>query len=146
MITIATFDNTEQADLVKGRLELAGIHAFVADATVVTLNWMYSNAVGGVKVQVDDDDLHQATALLHEWNSCSEGYDSMSDYRCPGCDSTKVEFRKVSKRFFILSLLVLGIPLAFYLPRFHCLNCGKTWKLKPGTTIHEQADPIAAGR
>jgi len=133
MITVASFDNIEQAELLKGQLEHAGIQAFLADAAVVTLNWMYSNAVGGVKVQIHEDDLERAKALLQELDGSADGTVPLSEHECPDCGSTKVEFRKISKSFFMLSLLVLGIPLAFYRPRCHCLACGKTWKKNSGT-------------
>jgi len=146
MITVASFDNTEQAELLKAQLENAGIQAFVADAAVVSLNWLYSNAVGGVKVQVHEDDLDRAKVLLEEWQQQPEDSAALSEYKCPKCGSTKVELRKISMSFFMLSLLVLGIPLAFYRPRCHCLACGKTWKMNSSTTSPMQADHHSSGR
>ena len=128
MITIASFDNTEQAELLKGQLEQEGIPAFVADGAIVTLNWMYSNAVGGVKVQVAEKDLDRARTLLKGIGISANEKQPLSPYRCPFCGSTKVEFRRLSKAFFMLSLLLLGIPLALYHPRCNCLDCGKKWK------------------
>ncbi len=37
MVTLASFDNTEQAELLKSQLEHAGIQAFIANAALVTL-------------------------------------------------------------------------------------------------------------
>lgn len=128
MITIASFDNTEQAELLKGRLDLAGIPAFVADKGVVGNAWVYSNAVGGVRVQVEEKDLPRVRSFLEASGECTSEMAALSAYRCPFCGSTKVEFRRLSKTFFWLSLLVLAVPLALYRPRCHCLDCGKTWK------------------
>ncbi|MCF7853879.1 MAG: DUF2007 domain-containing protein [Candidatus Pacebacteria bacterium] len=128
MITIASFDNTEEAELLRIRLEQEGITAHIADAAVVTLNWMYSNAVGGVKVQVAEQDLAKAKNVLDKLEIGIADQYPLSKYKCPYCGSTKVECSRISKRFFMLSLLVLGIPLAFYHPQCHCLDCCKTWK------------------
>ena len=141
MITIASFDNTEQAELLKDQLEQEGVRAFVADGAIVTLNWLYSNAVGGVKVQVNEADVERARGLLEELGAAACAPAALSPYRCPCCGSTKVEFRRVSKTFFMLSLLVLGIPLAFYRPRCHCLACGQNWKREP--TPASPAPPAA---
>lgn len=127
MITVASFDNTEQAELLRIRLEEGGIQACVTDAAIVSLNWMYSNAVGGVKVQIADRDAEKAKRLLEDIRRNTPPPEPLSTFTCPHCGSTKVEYRRISKRFFMLSLLLLGVPLALYHPRHHCLDCCKTW-------------------
>jgi len=128
MITVAFFDKTVEAELLRGRLELAGIRAFVADKGIVGNNWMYTNAVGGVRVQVDEKDLDRARAAVEEYGIEAGQTTPLSACCCPSCGSTKVRLRRVSKVFFWLSLLLLGVPLALYRPRCNCLDCGKTWK------------------
>jgi hypothetical protein len=64
LVTIATFDNTVQANLVRNQLAAAGIRATLVDEHTVGLNWMWSNAIGGVKLIVREEDYEDAARLL----------------------------------------------------------------------------------
>lgn len=55
LVTIATFDQPTPAHLAKNALDEAGIQATVADASLVSMDWLLSNAIGGIKVQVWDE-------------------------------------------------------------------------------------------
>lgn len=66
MRTLATFGHPDQAHLLRMRLEGCGIAAFVRDEHMVALDWLASLAVGGVKVDVADEDYEAARALLAE--------------------------------------------------------------------------------
>lgn len=48
------------------RLEGSGIAAHVRDENMVTLDWLASLAVGGVKVDVADEDYEAALEVLAE--------------------------------------------------------------------------------
>ena len=63
-VTIATFDQAAQARLAENVLKEAGIPVSVSDETVVAMEWLLSNAVGGVKVQVWEEDEDRAVATL----------------------------------------------------------------------------------
>lgn len=64
MTTIATFNKPEDAHLLRMRLEAGGIPAFIQDENIVQINWLVANAVGGVRVQVADEDVAAARELL----------------------------------------------------------------------------------
>lgn len=66
MKTIATFTRADEAQLLKLRLEAVGIPAFLKDETLIQLNVFYSNVLGGVKVQVADEDYESALRFLEE--------------------------------------------------------------------------------
>ncbi len=75
METIATFLKPEDAHLLRMRLEAVGIPAFVQDENLIQIDWLLSNAVGGVRVQVSDEDVTEALALLsadHGVNSADQ--------------------------------------------------------------------------
>jgi hypothetical protein len=40
------------------------ITAYIRDENLITLDWLYSNAVGGVKVDVSDEDYEPALQIL----------------------------------------------------------------------------------
>ncbi|MBC8127099.1 MAG: DUF2007 domain-containing protein [Gloeobacteraceae cyanobacterium ES-bin-144] len=60
MITIASFTQVEDAHLLRAYLESRGIEAFVYDEYIAQLFWCYSNAIGGVRVVVAEEDEDQA--------------------------------------------------------------------------------------
>jgi hypothetical protein len=64
LVTIATFDNTVQANLVRNQLAAAGIRATLVDEHTVGMNWMLSNAIGGVKLIVREEDYDDAAKIL----------------------------------------------------------------------------------
>jgi hypothetical protein len=66
LVTIATFDVPEQAQMAKSALEAGGIPAAVSDEMTVSLFWHYSNALGGIKLQVREEDAERASAVLDE--------------------------------------------------------------------------------
>jgi hypothetical protein len=66
MRTIAAFNHADQAHFLRSRLEGSGIVAHVRDDHMVSLDWLAALAVGGVKVDVADEDYDAALALLAE--------------------------------------------------------------------------------
>lgn len=64
LVTVATFENSVQAELAKSQLESAGIKAVVIDGNLIDTAWQYTTAVGGVKVQVLESDREKAESLL----------------------------------------------------------------------------------
>ena len=75
-ITVLTFSYPSEAAIIRGRLEAEGIECFVQDELTVQVNPFYSNAVGGVKLQVRESDLEQAVEILKE-----AGYIKEEDFK-----------------------------------------------------------------
>jgi hypothetical protein len=66
LVPIRTFWNLLEAQLAKGLLESAGIEAFLFDDNMVRLDWFNANALGGVKLRVDADQVDEANRVLEE--------------------------------------------------------------------------------
>jgi hypothetical protein len=64
MKMLASFSKAEDAHLLRARLEGSGIAAYVRDEHMVTADWLYSNAIGGVKVDVADEDFDTALVFI----------------------------------------------------------------------------------
>lgn len=64
MKTIASFSQPMEAHLLRARLEASGITAYLRDEHTITLDWLYSNLIGGVKVDVGDEDYERAIELM----------------------------------------------------------------------------------
>ncbi len=67
MITIASFTQSEDAHLFRMFLESRGIAATLFDEHFAQLAWHYSNAIGGVRVAVAEDDAEAAADLHGEY-------------------------------------------------------------------------------
>lgn len=67
MTTVATFTVPEDAHLFRTFLESRGIEGFVLDENVIQLFWHYSNAIGGVRLVVHDDDREAAETVCQEY-------------------------------------------------------------------------------
>ncbi len=65
-MTVLTFTYPHELAIVRGRLESEGIECFVADELTAQVNPFYSNAIGGVKLQVRESDIERATEILKE--------------------------------------------------------------------------------
>lgn len=125
MKTIATFSKPEDAHLLRMRLEAGGIAAYVLDENLIQADWFYSNAIGGVRLQVADHDVEAAREIMGEEGEPLEG---VAYAECPACHSTEVEIDELPRRLSFLSLLVFLFPLPVGRSRYRCKACGKRWK------------------
>ncbi|MDB5311996.1 MAG: hypothetical protein JWO38_6198 [Gemmataceae bacterium] len=64
LVTIATFDQPAKARLAENALRAAGVQVTVSDESLVAMDWLLSSAVGGVKVQVWEEDADRAVNVL----------------------------------------------------------------------------------
>jgi len=64
VVTLTRFSTAWEAEILRARLQEEGIFAAVADAHTITMNWLYSNAMGGVRVQVPQGQLAAAREVL----------------------------------------------------------------------------------
>ncbi len=64
LVTIKTFDNSPEAHLAKNRLEDAGLEVRLVGEDTVGMNWVLSNAFGGIQLLVSPNDVEQAQQLL----------------------------------------------------------------------------------
>jgi len=66
MVTIAKYRDLPEALLAQGNLNSSGIETVLLDENLVRLDWLWSNAVGGIKLQVKSEDAAEATEILNE--------------------------------------------------------------------------------
>jgi hypothetical protein len=126
--TVATFREAYQAYLAKGKLEAEGISSIVVDEYVVGINWMYSQAVGGVKVQVAEADYERAAQILKE--DYTKDIDALDQEgpkdSCPKCASLSISLRPYAWWWLIPSLF-FEAPIFFRRKKWRCNNCGAIW-------------------
>ncbi len=132
LVTIAAFRDVLLAHVALSKLESEGILCFLADEHIVNAQWLYSNAVGGVKLRVFGRDVKTARKLLADdeafvAESEEEPAAAAPDLVCPHCGGGNVVQRNWTRIFAALSLL-LSIPLPVFCRRFRCGDCGQAWR------------------
>jgi hypothetical protein len=66
VVTLRQFRDMPEALLAKGSLDSAGIECWLIDDNMVRLDWFYSNLLGGIKLQVTQEDAEAANELLEQ--------------------------------------------------------------------------------
>ena len=126
LIEVANYQYSSEAYLFKGKLESEGIEVFLQNENTINTDPLLSNALGGVKIFVNSEDVLKARHILDSIPEYSVD-DKGELLSCPNCSSQKVNMVttiKDVKSFmaFIYGLLTLSMPL-FYKQKYKCENC-----------------------
>jgi len=119
--TIAAFDYTAEAQVMKGKFMSHGIEVFLKDEHTLDTDPLISQAIGGVKLQVRGKDREEAIALyneLREYEVDRKG----NRIICPNCGGNRVLIAPPKK-----SIRYLLFP--FFEPaRYQCSECNEIFK------------------
>ncbi len=141
--TIITFTQPHEAHFAKGLLESAGIGTIVRDELTAQINNFYSNAIGGVKLDVRECDFANAISILKEGGYIKEETDSKlknieiveadsntNKSICPFCASDNIYRKKEANLLMLLIYFFLGALFPIFKRSYICYNCEKEWKYK----------------
>ena len=64
LVTVGSFTTVGEAEAARLMLESRCITCFLSDAEMIAMDWLMSNAVGGVKLQVTEADAPRASQIL----------------------------------------------------------------------------------
>jgi hypothetical protein len=112
--TILTFNDPSQLDMIRVKLEDAGIVCFVPDEHTAAWYPRYINAIGGLRLQVRQSDMERATAILikhgyirkkDKWTTESEGFQIGATW--PLIGSLRPEIRLIIV-FSLIAIAVVG--------------------------------------
>lgn len=136
LVTVATFSTPWEAQLAQARLAAFGIHSLIAGEHLIRMVAL-SNAIGGVRLQVRDEDAGAAAEALQGFSPLPEIYlvgqeaaagaadapesaGEAPEGRCPSCGSADLRLERSSR-------LLLGVlPVARRALR--CGACGVLWR------------------
>lgn len=140
LVTIAQYTDYLSAHILKSRLEDEGIHCVLKDEHTVTMNWMWSNALGGIKVLVLEKDAELATQIMtadKEALAKQQDTDAFLDEDispldpqnriCIYCGSKNTKKLTINKTWAYTAMLFLGFPIKVNKEQCHCFHCGKTF-------------------
>lgn len=123
LVQVASYSKPDDAYLAASFLEGNGLSPNIRDGHTIGVDWFYSQAVGGVKLEVPEDEYEKAVELL-ALPSASENV-----LKCPHCGSDKIKLRQLSG-VTALALLLFGLLLPIASHRADCLDCKRTLKAK----------------
>lgn len=122
LIKIRTFDNYIEANMVAGFLESEGIEPFLLDEFTATIDPILTNAIGGIKLAVKEEDAAKAKEIL-----AAEDERKRKLMQCPKCGAQNVEYIAVAKPrnwLTAFTTFVLGSYAAAPDKKYHCFTCG----------------------
>lgn len=131
--TVARFQYSSEAQIIKGRLEAEGIEVFLSDNLTIDTDPLISNAIGGVKLKVLTHQSDQAIEILDSIRKYSMD-DEGNSIVCPNCKSEKIELFSTIKDaksliWFIFGVLFSSLP--FYTKhKYRCEACQTELDLK----------------
>lgn len=135
LITFKTFDNAIDAHILRLKLESEGISCFIFDEHVVSVNPLYSNLVGGVKIKINEEDLIHAKNVVYEIEHTPLTTENGAEIKCPKCNSIKVEsgYYSMNSAGAILSAIISFLLFVFPIYRkrvYRCIDCDFEFNLQ----------------
>ena len=144
-IALQTFVYPHEAHVVKTYLESEGINSEIRDELTVQVNGFYSNAIGGVKLLVKEEDYSRGIEVLKKGGYIKESGSDKNQVEllyvekgfnkriCPFCKSENISLKKVPSIWTILVVFVFvfnAVFPVFFKKSFKCYDCNKEWKIK----------------
>lgn len=124
--TIAQFQYSSEAQIVKGRLEADGIEVFLKDNYTIDTDPLVSNAIGGVKMFVFTEDADKATTILKsikDYSVDNKGHNII----CPKCKGEHIHLFSTIKDLKSFVSFIVGFffgTLPFYTKhKYRCEDC-----------------------
>jgi len=134
LITFKTFDNSIDAHILKIKLESEGITCFLFDEHMVSVNPLYSQLIGGIKLKINEEDLTHASNIVHELEQTPYTTEDNRAITCPKCNSTHIKsgYKSMKSVWAVLSAIVSFLLLIFPIYRkdvYKCLDCGNEFDM-----------------
>jgi hypothetical protein len=113
-VTVISFNYFHEVGVVQSLLESEGIECFVKDGFTVQVNPFYSNAVGGIKLQVKSSQYEEAVSVLeiNGYLTAQQLSNEFDFFNFFDKITSKVPFLKnyrAEMRFIILSVIIVSI-------------------------------------
>ena len=123
LVPVRSFDNYIEANILLGKLQEEGITCFLRDEFTITVDPILTNALGGIKLEVPEDQTEEARKLLEQFDE-----ERRALLICPACGSTEVEYISNPSKSGnwisnVISYLFSGYSVSIR-KTYHCFHCG----------------------
>lgn len=158
IVVFETFYNPIEANIIKSRLMDSGIQCFLSDEHMLSINPLYTQALGGVKLHLFERDVELAKSVLKEeltglaleeemesfpaeeiMPKADEGIGAQEIPACPNCGSAHVGYVQATKNRFNLPTMVVSFLLMIYPFQvnkvYHCFDC--LHEFEPETPVNK---------
>lgn len=123
-VVIASYSYPHEAQIAKSQLEAAGIIVRIENEHTINMYWLYSNALGGVRLLVLQQFAEEAYALIHQDQSAAVlAHFGLETPRCPNCGGDQLNPFTQGKRQAFIVFLLLDFPLYKYRHGMKCASC-----------------------
>ncbi len=129
MVTVGAYMMPYEADIVWSLLEAFEIEVFPADYYTIYIKWLYSNALGGIKLRVSEQDVDEAREIIAA--ALEDGkklHETSSEGACPHCGKSDTYPVVRGRSAAVITWLVTGWPLVWPWTRLRCSSCGRIWR------------------
>jgi hypothetical protein len=133
LVTVTQYRELADALGARGALESAGIPCFLRDENVIRMDWVWSNLLGGIRLQVSEQDLEAAEAVLSQpipEEIQIDGEVPFDQPRCPRCASLNIHYEAIHKRAGLASI-ILFVPIPIPKRAWRCNDCEAHWRDQP---------------
>ena len=131
LVTIARYSLPYEAHIAKSRLDSEGIPAYVADEHTINMQWLWSDALGGVRLQVPEPHVESAMAVVAEdREQALVETQEVDTTACPHCGSPDTEYQQIGRRWAFLVFIGLHFPLFPVRHGVKCNQCGQVSAVK----------------
>ena len=123
---VGVYQYSSEAIIFKGKLESEGITVFMHDNNTIDSDPMISNAIGGVKLFVKQEDAERATTVLSNISAYSLD-ENNKPILCPKCGENKVLYltsiTSIKSLFSFIFGFILNIFPFFIQYKYRCETC-----------------------
>ena len=129
IITLRSFDNYFIASITLTKLQDAGVECFLKDEHTVTIDPILSNAIGGIKLVVNEEHAEEAKKILQQFD---EEY--LQSVKCPQCGAAAITLvSKPGASNFITAIFTWLFSSYAIAPEsvYQCGKCGYESKNMP---------------
>jgi hypothetical protein len=127
-VTVLTFNEPEQAEPLKQRLEQSGIPAAIYDERKLQRAFLSRESLAGIRLRVDRKDFERARVMLADWHA-REGI-LRDAIHCPSCGSSRVQYPQFTRKFVLPNFGALLCAVGLMEWKFYCQECQFTWPRK----------------
>lgn len=133
IIVFQSFYNPIEANIVKARLLDSGVQCFLSDEITVTINPIYNQALGGVKLHLFERDVELANSIL-QMDQVQEPVEKVESgvMTCPNCGSSHLAYVQATKNRFNIFTIIISILFSVYpfhvKKAYHCFDCQYEFK------------------
>lgn len=128
LITVYRLNTSIDAYLLQNYLESEDIESFILDEHTVDMNPLFSNAIGGVRLQVKEEDVERALEVIETYNFKPYLDDQGNEIICPKCDSNRLyadfnSMKNAGSVFAAITSIFFGVFPIYRKRVYRCKEC-----------------------